>query len=415
MSVRAQYDGEDLGAAEGLLVAVARLLDPLAEGERIEVASAHPTVEDDLRAWCRRAGHRVVRVDRDGAGSRVLVERGSVRRTLADPAEWGVRMSRRGGRVDMRDWREGRHGEIAGEAPAAGALAPRGAAAEPGARLVDFDIRRRSDVWADSLAELYEQAVAAQWVGSRDIPWGELATGDEEVERAVCQVMTFLAENEYAALYVPARFLGRVHPHYAEAALFMATVLADEARHIEVFTKRALANGGGLGVASAATQLSLASLFEPVDFSTASFLLSVLGEGTFLDLLSFLETHAPDPATREICRRARLDEARHVRYGIAHARLALDAEPGAARRLRAAVESRAGFLKSIAGVGALVEESLVVYAGGGLGPGQLRDGARRVAGLYETMHASRVRRLQSAGFGAGDAEQISRLHTPNFM
>ena len=68
--------------------------------------------------------------------------------------------------------------------------------------------------------------------------------------------------------------------------------------------------------------IPIASLFEPADFSTASFLLSVLGEGTFLDLLAFLEAHAPDPATREICRRSRVDEARHVRFGIAHARVA---------------------------------------------------------------------------------------------
>ncbi len=415
MRIRARYDGEDLAAAEGLLVAVARLLDPLDEGDRVEVTSERPSTADDLRAWCRRAGHRLVSAERAGRLTRLVIERGRVRRTLSDPPEWGVRVPRREGRVDMRDWREGRQGDVRDEAPVGGALAPRGAAVEAGARLVEFSLRRRSDVWAESLAELYEQATANQWVGARDIPWDALGPGDDEVERATCQIMTFLAENEYAALYVPARFLGQVHPHYAEAALFMATVLADEARHIEVFTKRALANGGGLGVAGASTQLSLASLFEPVDFSTASFLLSVLGEGTFIDLLSFLEAYAPDAATREICRRARLDEARHVRFGIAHARLALESEPGAARRFRAAVESRADFLKSVSGVGALVEESLIVYAGGGLRPAGLREGARRVAGLYETMHESRMRRLQAAGFEPDDAEHISRLHTPNFM
>jgi TusA-related sulfurtransferase len=415
MKTRAQYDGEDLGAAEGLLVAVARLLDRLPEGGVLEVTSEHPTVADDLRVWCRRAGHRLTSAARESGRTRALVERGGFRRSLADPPEWGVRLAPRKGGLDMRDWREGRAAAVQEEVPAGGALAPRGAPVEPGSPSVEFSLRRRSDVWADALAELYEQAVAGQWVGARDIPWGDLAVGGEEVERAVCQVMTFLAENEYAALYVPARFLGQVHPHYAEAALFMATVLADEARHIEVFTKRALANGGGLGVASASTQLSLASLFEPVDFSTASFLLSVLGEGTFLDLLSFLETYAPDGATREICRRARLDEARHVRFGIAHARLALESQPGAARRFRAAVEARADFLKSISGVGALVEESLIVYAGGGMQPQALREGTRRVARLYEAMHEGRVRRLRAAAFDPEDAEHLSRLHTPNFM
>lgn len=59
-------------------------------------------------------------------------------------------------------------------------------------------------------------------------------------------------ENELAALYVPARFLPRVHPAYLEVAMFLASQLADEARHIDVFLRRARAAGGGLGVSALA-------------------------------------------------------------------------------------------------------------------------------------------------------------------
>ncbi|MFY9556167.1 MAG: DUF455 domain-containing protein [Blastocatellia bacterium] len=415
LKIRAHYDGEDLGAAEGLIVAVARLLDPLSEGEALVLTTENPSVSDDLRIWCRRAGHRFAGATNENGRSRVVIERGNVRRTLADPPEWGIRMGRRGATVDMRDWLVGRQAEIGEIAPAGGSLAPRGASLEEGAPLIDFSICKRSDIWADVISELYEQAASSQWTGARDIPWQQLATIDDEVERAVCQIMTFLAENEYAALYVPARFIGQIHPHYTEAALFLSTVIVDEARHIEVFTKRALANGGGLGVASASTQLSLASLLEPKDFSIASFLLSVLGEGTFLDLLAFLEEHAPEQATREICRRARQDEARHVRFGIAHTKYSVEADPNATRRLASAVETRAEFLKSVSGAGALIEESLIIYSGGGMSPSSLREGTRRVARLYDTMHANRVKRLIAAGFNTERAEHMSRLHTPNFM
>lgn len=415
MNIKAKYDGEDLGASEGLLVAIARLLDRLAEGESLELITTSPTTTDDLRIWCRRAGHRLEKAIRNDGKTIIVIERGAYRRTLADPAEWGVQMPRRSGAADMRDWLVGRHGEISEEAASTGALAPRGAAVEEGAPAIDFSIRRRADVWANAISELYEQATSSQWVGTRDIPWQQLRPIDEEVERSVCQIMTFLAENEYAALYVPARFIGQIHPHFTEAALFLSTVMVDEARHIEVFTKRALANGGGLGVASAATQLSLASLLEPKDFSTASFLLSVLGEGTFLDLLAFLEDHAPDPATREICRRARQDEARHVRFGIAHAKYAIEADINAPRRLIAAVESRAEFLKSVSGVGALIEEALIIYSGAGMNPAALRRGTRSVAQLYQGMHENRVKRLSAAGFTLDQANHMSRLHTPNFM
>jgi hypothetical protein len=33
----------------------------------------------------------------------------------------------------------------------------------------------------------------------------------------------------------------------------------------------------------------------------------------------------------------------------------------------------------------------------------------------EEMHAHRLQRLQAAGFTPEQAEEISRLHTPNFM
>lgn len=415
MEIKCQYDGEDLAAADGLLVAVAQLLDPLKEGERLEILSSHPSVADDLRIWCRRAGHRCVQTARDNSQTKIVIERGFVQRTLADPPEWGISMTRRDGGLDIRDWRIGRNAEVPEEAPRFGALAPRGASLETGASQIEFSIRKRSDIWADSISELYQQATANQWQGARDIPWSELKPLNEALEKAICQIMTFLAENEYAALYVPARFLGHIHPHFTEVTLFLSVLIADEARHIEVFTKRALANGGGLGMATATTQLSLASLLEPKDFSIASFLLSVLGEGTFLDLLSFLEEHAPEPATKEICRRARLDESRHVHFGIAHARYSLEADKSAAHRFSAAVKARAEFLKSISGVGALIEEALIIYAGGGLSPSALRAGTKRVKGLYETMHFNRMKRLATIGFNLSSAEEMSSLHTPNFM
>src|SRR5258707_13807009 len=135
--------------------------------------------------------------------------------------------------------------------------------------------------------------------------------------------MTFLAENELSALYVPAGFLPRIHPAYAEVAMFLATQLADEARHIDVFLKRARAGNGGLGISTATTRRSLLSLLEAEDFTEASFLLSVLGEGTYLDLLRFIERHAPDEATSELARRARTDEARQLQFGALHVRPAL--------------------------------------------------------------------------------------------
>ena len=140
--------------------------------------------------------------------------------------------------------------------------------------------------------------------------------------------MTYLIENETAALIVPSRFIAQMHPHFREVMQVLAIQAADEARHIEVFTRRALLKRKELGLSTSGGQASLKTLVEEPDFAMASFLLSVLGEGTFLSLLWFIERYAPDPVTAAVCRLAAQDEARHVAFGMAHLREHIQSDPG---------------------------------------------------------------------------------------
>jgi len=68
---------------------------------------------------------------------------------------------------------------------------------------------------------------------------------------------------------------------------------------VEVCTRRALLHGSQMGTSSVGGRASLTSLLAESDFTLASFLLSVLGEGSFLALLAFLDEYAPDPVTRQ--------------------------------------------------------------------------------------------------------------------
>jgi hypothetical protein len=197
--------------------------------------------------------------------------------------------------------------------------------------------------------------------------------------------------------------------------LFLATQIRDEARHIEVFLRRALSNGMGLQFSSASTQRSLKTLLDREDFLEAGFLLSVLGEGTFLDLLKFIEAHAPDTVTAEIARRTRVDEARHVHFALAHMKHAVESDSAVKRRLAAAARERAAALSEIRMVNPLVEESLVILAAGALDAASLPKGVKAVRQLYGAMHENRIKRLQIIGFSSAEAENVSRSHTPNFM
>src|SRR6185437_9566360 len=283
-----------LGLDEGGHLLVARALAGLAAGERLTVTGRHPALRLHLAAWCRAHGHQLAGDDD------LTVVRGD-----ADDRRWA-------GAV--------RAGDAAGvpspRADLGWGLAARGALVEAGGPPLGARWSEREHVWADIAPQLYAAAAASQWDPATAVDWAVPVDGvPAEVERAVVQLMTYLVENEQAALIIPARLLSQLHPHYREVMQLLASQAADEARHVEVFTRRALLSGGPLGTSSAGGRASLQTLLAEPDFTTASFLLSVLGEGTFLDLLHFIHDHAPDLVTADVTRLAVRDEARHVAFG----------------------------------------------------------------------------------------------------
>jgi hypothetical protein len=238
---------------------------------------------------------------------------------------------------------------------------------------------------------------------------------DEEVEMPVVQVMTYLIENENAALQTPAHFIAQIHPHFREVLQLLAVQVADEARHIEVFTRRACLSGKELGLSTVSGQQSLKTLLDEPDFAVASFLLSVLGEGTFLNLLWFLEQYAPDPITRRIARLVVQDETRHVAFGVGHLQYQLEAEPALRERLAQALARRHDLLIHTAGLNEEVFDALILLAAGSWRPQDISAGYARVLALQQEMHIGRKGRLEKLGFNATEAEHLSSLHTRNFM
>lgn len=410
-SAAAAVDGGELPLGGGLLALVRPALEALVPGGVVAVLSGSASVAQDLPSWCRAERHRYLGSEPlpDGR-TRHLIERGAF--SVAPEAEPRAPLVAQGGRLTAADvlaaW------PMPPSADPQTGFAPRGARVEPGGPRYPFTLVDAAQLAVPEVAQLYDRAVAEQWDASTDIPWARIGRLPDALEAAVRQVMTFLAENELSALYVPSRFISRIHPAYAEVAMFLATQLSDEARHIDAFLKRARAGGGPLGVSTVTTSRSLHFLLQIEDFAEASFVLSVLGEGTFLDLLRFVEHHAPDEATLELARRARRDEARHVQFGLAHVRHALSQDPSLARRLEASIRRRASEL-SQAGVPAPLQDALTVLAARGTEPSAIAQGHEAVRQLFEEMEAGRVRRLESAGFTPEQARQLAALHTPNFM
>jgi hypothetical protein len=170
-----------------------------------------------------------------------------------------------------------------------------------------------------------------------------------------------------------------------------------------------------LGTSGAGGRTSLQTLLDEPDFTLASFLLTVLGEGSFLELLSFLERHAPDQVTRRVAQLSRRDEARHVAFGQAHLEHRVAVDPTVQIALRAAIEQRHDALRDTTGLNDDVFDALVLLAAGAFEPGAIRRRWEAVQQLQHAMDQGRQRRLVRLGFSDVDAAALSALHTRNFM
>src|SRR5262249_49017870 len=126
---------------------------------------------------------------------------------------------------------------------------PRGAAFVPEDQAdLEPELNRKTHVGAYKVASFTEEAVSRQWDATHDIPWGDLDKYErsEELEIAFAQLCTFFTEVELIATDLPAKWLWRMNNQFSEVKHFIATQAMDEARHAEVFRKRALAGGIGL-------------------------------------------------------------------------------------------------------------------------------------------------------------------------
>src|SRR5947207_10202774 len=182
-------DAGELSLGGGLLALVRPALMMLDAGGVLAILSCNRDVDQDLPSWCRAERHEYLGAEEVGNNERRhLIGRGRITtsanfESLAMPE-----------RAD----------------PASG-FAPRGVAVEAGGPVYPFDLVERDHVAPPEIASLYEQAVGAQWDATRDIPWTRVATHAPEMDAAIRQIMTFLAENELSALYLPSKFISRIH------------------------------------------------------------------------------------------------------------------------------------------------------------------------------------------------------------
>jgi hypothetical protein len=208
-------------------------------------------------------------------------------------------------------------------------FAPRGAEIPEGCPDIQTNVNRTADVWAYNVEGYYEEAMSRQWNASTDIPWTQLQEHrlPEDIGKAYSQLLTFLTEVEMIATDVPCKWMSSLNADFFEVKNFIATQAMDEARHAEIFRKRALSTGYGLGRASLHNERNLKFLRDADSFSEASLTLHLQAEGMVLTLFRFSEFISPTDGDKKLFRLVMQDEARHVGYGMQHLKWVLEHSP----------------------------------------------------------------------------------------
>jgi hypothetical protein len=260
------------------------------------------------------------------------------------------------------------------------------------------ELNRKSDVWAYKVASFTEEAMSRQWDATTDVPWMELdrCERSEEVEIAFAQLCTFFTEVEMIATDLPAKWLWRMNNQFHEVKHFIATQAIDEARHAEVFRKRALAGGVGLMEALPQVEHSLKAILDGDTYSEASAFMHLLAEGNILTLFRFSEFISPTPVDKRMFQLVMQDEARHVSYGLQHLRWIIDHTPERKEQLHMALDEAENF--TLNQFDSALFEAMIVLAGKGTKPEQIKKGIEIVGALQIKQVEEYFQRLRRAGF-----------------
>ena len=255
----------------------------------------------------------------------------------------------------------------------------------------------KSEQWADNAADLYEEAISRRWSTATDIPWEASRGLPEDVELAMCQVATELSQHGSVEAEVVSSWLQQLNYGYHEVKLFLATAVWDAGRQFEGWRKRALANGGGLGL-EAPGWGDRVLLESGAGWTETAMVLQLLRGSFDATVFRYLAAYGPTACERELAARMLADKGRHAAYAMQHVKYALGRHP----------EARMPYSKSLTGAEAqfgrdhadhVFWEALAIVFGGGVHG--MDEGMRIVERLQRDWLKLYIRRTDFVGMDRG--------------
>ena len=270
-------------------------------------------------------------------------------------------------------------------------MRPRGAARRTGVPHTGYYIRDAGSVWSQNATMLYEEAVQRQWSSATDIPWQDIEPLSDELELAMCQLCTFLTEVEFIAGDTPSQWLPKISNDHFETKLFLASQIMDEARHLDVFRKRALVNGGGLLQSSPSSGLRV--IINARDFTEMSSIMHVQAEGFVQSMFRMGELVSNSDVEKRIFRLCAQDESRHLGFGVMHLKYVLEMEPERREEIHSYFDEAENADPQTGTFGPAVASALILL----LGKGDADEGFNKFLALQKRQANEYMHRLEVAG------------------
>lgn len=253
-----------------------------------------------------------------------------------------------------------------------------------------YSLYEKADVWSENAADLYEDAIRDRWSSALDVPWGELQPYPEIAERAICQILTELSEAQLVSLQTFSGWLERISYGYYEVKSFLATQIYDSGRHHEAFRKRALANGGGLGLQSTGIyHRAITSSMRLTELIIAQNIVRSLYQVVVLEKLRGAANNEADRTLYSLIIR---DLWRHIDYGTGHVDFYLKAHPEQHEQVHIWLGRAETLLAADVRLDVPFNEALILLLGN-----TVAEGRRQLEQVRRDFVAAYLHRLYEAG------------------
>ena len=190
------------------------------------------------------------------------------------------------------------------------------------------------------LRSLYEKAKTAQWNAELDVDWSLPCSPDEWIvapeASLLAQVAKLMGRDEATqrrAAFDEIGYLLSQLLHGEQAALqlcgqltnacekmdekwYASSQVADEARHVEVFSKLLQRKFGTIRPISPTLKILLEQLLEAPSVAQKTLGMQTLFEGMAVGIMDLLRSQSRNGLLSDVLRRVEQDEARHAAFGV---------------------------------------------------------------------------------------------------